>query len=167
MIGGDDMEYFPTTIWIFHNELPSKSRMFRLFQEFPSTIYENETSKMNSTLFFTGCKIVDWQLCAGAHPLADIAASMLYNCDPQVIEDGFDQMLEAYYKVFQETCKSLKIEPPFSFQNLREDMEKKGFAFVFAVTLFFYDPICREEKMMKRVRYILEKSLKHTPELFQ
>ena len=117
--------------------------------------------------FFAGCKIVDWQLCAGAHPLADIAASMLYNCDPQVIEDGFDQMLEAYYKVFQETCKSLKIEPPFSFQNLREDMEKKGFAFVFAVTLFFYDPICREEKMMKRVRYILEKSLKHTPELFQ
>ena len=51
---------------------------------------------------FTGCKIVDWQLCAGAHPLADIAASMLYNCDPQVIEDGFEQMLEAYYKVFQE-----------------------------------------------------------------
>ena len=62
--------------------------------------------------------------------MADIAASMLYNCDPQVIEDGFEKMLEAYYKVFQETCKSLKIDPPFSFENLKVLIESTTYVLV-------------------------------------
>ena len=114
-----------------------------------------------------GCKIIDWQLLAGAPPMADIVSMLFYSGNPDILEEGLHEILENYYKKFHETCDSCNLKVPFTFEDLKKDVENKGFALVFCVTLFFYDPVCREPNIMKRFRWVLEKSLHYSPGLFQ
>ena len=114
-------------------------------------------------------KLIDWQMCSGALPIVDIANIVLYTTDPKLVEDNLEEMLESYQKTFVETCAKLKVRPPFTLEDLTEEFNTKGYVLIFAMTVFFYEPLRNAfgTPMIKRMMWIVEKCLMYNSELFE
>ena len=118
---------------------------------------------------FSDLKLIDWQMCSGALPIVDIANIVLYTTDPKLVEDKLGEMLESYQKTFDETCAKLKVKPPFTLEDLTEEFNQKGYVLIFAMTVFFYEPLRNAfgTPLIKRMMWIVEQCLQYNSKLFE
>ena len=125
-----------------------------------------QTSQMHP-FTFVDIKIIDWQTCSGAHPMVDIAHIVLYNTCPDLIEDNLDEMLESYFYNFARVVQHLKIQPPFTLEELQRDFDDKAYALIFCAIVFFYEAFRKRKTGIETIYWIFQKSLFHHPELFE
>ena len=121
-----------------------------------------QTSQMHP-FTFVDIKIIDWQTFSGAHPLVDIAHIVLYNTCPDLIEDNLDEMLESYFYNFARVVQHLKIQPPFTLEELQRDFDDKAYALIFCAIVFFYEAFRKRKTGIETIYCILQKSFLHHP----
>ena len=99
--------------------------------------------------------------------MVDIAHIVLYNTSPDLIEDNLDEMLESYFYNFARVVEQLKIQPPFTQEELQKDFDDKAYSLIFCAIVFFYEAFRKRKTGIETIYWILQKSLLHHPELFE
>ena len=99
--------------------------------------------------------------------MVDIAHIVLYNTCPDLIEDNLDEMLESYFYNFARVVEQLKIQPPFTQEELQKDFDDKAYSLIFCAIVFFYEAFRKRKTGIETIYWILQKSLLHHPELFE
>ena len=93
---------------------------------------------LNNVLFSDNdSRILDWQCICLAHPAMDIGFMIGTGLSPEHMNQWTDEIIEKYYAKFQFSCKDMKVDCPFTLDEIKEQTKTNGIMGCLAKEQFF------------------------------
>ena len=92
---------------------------------------------INNIMYGPDCramKIVDWQILCCSPPIVDFCSLVLQNSHPDLVTPNLENLYKVYHKVFCKSCDVLGVEPLFTLEEFKHQIETIGFAMTFIHT---------------------------------
>lgn len=102
--------------------------------------------------------IFDWQFACVGNPLADVTTLLLCSCDPSVFSNSLREVLDHYWKSFEQALKKNGFSVDLSYQDVLDNLESMwmhGYMFHTATLPYLMDTAQITEERVRAVATFL------------